>query len=291
MDPHSLNESFQLNFTGNIYEPLVGRGKKLEMIPLLATSWKATDATTWRFQLRRNVKFHDGSPFTADDVIFSLERAKAEASDVKGHVAAIKEIRKVDAYTIDVVTSAPFPILPDALGAWYIMSKTWCEKNGATGPVDVRKGKENAATLKANGTGPFMLRTRQPGSAHGAHRQPGVLGQARRQRHRSGVHTHRQRRHAGRRAGLRRDRHDAAGAGAGYRAPVHEPQSQGHAGAGAPHHLPRHGPVARRAAVSRASRARIRSRTGGCARPSTRPSTSRRSGRAPCAAPPRRRIS
>src|SRR6058998_416542 len=68
MDPHSLNESFQLNFTGNMYEPLVGRGKKLELVPLLATSWKATDPTTWRFELRRNVKFHDGSPFTADDV-------------------------------------------------------------------------------------------------------------------------------------------------------------------------------------------------------------------------------
>jgi peptide/nickel transport system substrate-binding protein len=163
MDPHSLNESFQLNFTGNIYEPLVGRGKHLELVPLLATSWKATSPTTWRFELRKNVKFHDGSPFSADDVIFSLERAKAEASDVKGHVAAIKEIRKIDAYTIDVITSTPFPILPDALGSWLIMSKSWCEKNNATGPVDVRKGKENAATLKAVGTGPYMLRTRQPG--------------------------------------------------------------------------------------------------------------------------------
>lgn len=163
MDPHSLNESFQLNFTGNLYEPLVGRGKKLELAPVLATSWKATGPTTWRFELRKNVKFHDGTPFTADDVVFSLERAKAEASDVKGHVAAISEIRKVDAYTIDVITHAPFPILPDAIGSWYIMSKAWCEKNNAVGPVDVRKGKENAATLKANGTGPFMLRSRQPG--------------------------------------------------------------------------------------------------------------------------------
>ena len=77
MDPHSLNESFQLNFTGNMYEPLVGRGKKLELVPILATRWSATSPTTWRFELRRNVKFHDGTPFTADDVIFSLERAKA----------------------------------------------------------------------------------------------------------------------------------------------------------------------------------------------------------------------
>jgi len=163
MDPHSLNESFQLNFTGNVYEPLVGRGKKLELVPLLATSWKAINPTTWRLELRRNVKFHDGSPFTADDVIFSLERARGEGSDIKTHVAAIKEIRKIDDATMDIVTHGPFPILPDTLGSWYIMSKAWCEKNNAQSPVDVRKGKENAATLKANGTGPYVLRSRQPG--------------------------------------------------------------------------------------------------------------------------------
>jgi peptide/nickel transport system substrate-binding protein len=163
MDPHSLNESLQLNFTGNIYEPLVGRGKMLEPTPILATRWKTIDPTTWRFELRRNVKFHDGTPFTADDVIFSLARAKAEASDVKGHVAAIKEIRKIDSYTIDIITTDPFPILPNSLSSWYIMSKAWCENNNATDPVDVRKNTENAATLKTNGTGPFRLQLRQPG--------------------------------------------------------------------------------------------------------------------------------
>ena len=76
MDPHSLNESFQLAFTGNIYEPLIGRGKKLELVPALATEWKQTSPTVWRFNLRKNVKFHDGTPFTADDVIFSYARAQ-----------------------------------------------------------------------------------------------------------------------------------------------------------------------------------------------------------------------
>jgi peptide/nickel transport system substrate-binding protein len=163
MDPHSANESLQLNFTGNIYEPLVGRGKMLEPTPILATRWRVIDPITWRFELRRNVKFHDGSPFTADDVIFSLARAKAESSDVKGHVAGIKEIRKIDTYTIDIITTDPFPILPDSLGSWYMMSKAWCEKNNATDPVDVRKHKENVAALKSNGTGPFQLKSRQPG--------------------------------------------------------------------------------------------------------------------------------
>src|SRR6266508_2940218 len=112
MDPHALNESLQLSIMGNVYEPLVGRGKKLELVPVLATSWKQTAPTVWRFVLRKDVKFHDGTPFTADDVIFSYERAKAESSDMKTYVAPIKEIKKIDDLTIDVVTSDPFPILP-----------------------------------------------------------------------------------------------------------------------------------------------------------------------------------
>src|ERR1700681_2062865 len=163
MDPHSLNESLQLSLLGNIYEPLVGRGKKLELLPLLATSWKQTEPTVWRFNLRRNVKFHDGTPFTADDVIFSYERSKTDGSDMKTKIATVKEMRKIDDYTVDFVTNDPFPILPDTLNTWFIVSKAWCEKNNATTPVDVRKGKENAATLRSNGTGPFMLKSREPG--------------------------------------------------------------------------------------------------------------------------------
>src|SRR6266404_3419157 len=163
MDPQALNESLQLSIMGNVYEPLVGRGKKLELVPILATSWKQTAPTVWRFTLRKDVKFHDGTPFTADDVIFNYERAKSESSDMKTYVGPIKEIRKVDDLPIGVVASEPFPILPDTIGFWYMMSKSWCEKNNATAPVDVRKGKENAATLKANGTGPFMLKSREPG--------------------------------------------------------------------------------------------------------------------------------
>jgi peptide/nickel transport system substrate-binding protein len=162
MDPHSLNESLQLSLLGNVYEPLVGRGKKLELIPLLATSWTQTAPTVWRFNLRRNVKFHDGTPFNADDVIFSYERSKVDGSDMKTKIGTVKEIRKIDDYTVDFVTNDPFPILPDTLNTWFIMSKVWCEKNNAAAPVDVRKGKENAATLRANGTGPFMVKAREP---------------------------------------------------------------------------------------------------------------------------------
>jgi peptide/nickel transport system substrate-binding protein len=79
MDPHSLNESLQLSFTGSVYEPLVGRGKKMELIPLLATKWTQKSPTVWRFDLRKGVKFHDGTPFSADDVLFTFKRATGEA--------------------------------------------------------------------------------------------------------------------------------------------------------------------------------------------------------------------
>jgi peptide/nickel transport system substrate-binding protein len=163
MDPHSLNESLQLSITGNIYEPLVARGKNLELVAGLATDWKQSAPTVWRFNLRKGVTFHDGTPFTADDVIFSYQRARGDGSDVKTYVQEIAEIRKIDDNAIDVVTRAPFPILPDVISLWYIMPKKWCEENRAAVPVDKRKGIENTASFRANGTGPFRLRSRDPG--------------------------------------------------------------------------------------------------------------------------------
>jgi peptide/nickel transport system substrate-binding protein len=163
MDPHSLNESFQLSFLNSVYEPLVGRGKNLELIPLLATDWKQTAPTVWRFNLRKGVKFHDGSPFTADDVIFSYKRAQGDGSDVKTYVQEIADIKKLDDHTIDIVTKAPFPILPDVICLWFMMPKKWSEDNRATQPVDKRKGVENTASFKSNGTGPFRLKSRDPG--------------------------------------------------------------------------------------------------------------------------------
>ena len=163
MDPHSLNESLQLMVNSQVYEALVMRDREFKLAPGLATSWKQTAPTIWHFELRKNVKFHDGTPFTADDVIFSYERAKGDGSDVKAYVGQIKEIRKVNDHSIDIVTNAPFPILPELITQWFIMSKKWCEDNSATKPVDRRKGIENAASFKANGTGPFRVRERQPG--------------------------------------------------------------------------------------------------------------------------------
>ena len=162
MDPHSLQESLQLTVTGNVYEPLVTRGKDFKLAPGLATSWKQTAPTIWRFELRKGVEFHDGTPFTADDVIFSYDRARGDGSDVKNYLGQVKAVRKISDHVIEMDTTQPFPILPDLFTNWYIMSKKWCETNQATKPVDRRKGIENAASFRANGTGPYRVRERQP---------------------------------------------------------------------------------------------------------------------------------
>ncbi len=162
MDPHSLNESLQLTVLENVYEPLVSRDRNYKLTPALATNWKQTAPTVWHFDLRKGVQFHDGTPFTADDVIFSYERAKSDGSDMKTYVGQIKEIRKINDHSIDVITNTPFPILPEVFYRWFIMSKKWCETNQATRPVDRRKGIENAASFRANGTGPYRVRERQP---------------------------------------------------------------------------------------------------------------------------------
>jgi peptide/nickel transport system substrate-binding protein len=162
MDPHSLNESLQLSVTNNVYEPLVARDQNLKLVPGLATSWKQTSPSIWRFELRKGVKFHDGAPFTADDVLFTFARASGEGSDMKSYTNDVKEVRKVNDFTVDIETKGPFPILPDVLSLLFVMNKKWAEDNQATRPVDRRKGVENAASFRANGTGPFRLRERQP---------------------------------------------------------------------------------------------------------------------------------
>ncbi|HEV7913217.1 MAG TPA: ABC transporter substrate-binding protein, partial [Albitalea sp.] len=162
MDPHSLNETLQLSFTASVYEPLVGRDKKMGLVPLLATQWTQTSPTVWRFDLRRGVKFHDDTPFTADDVVFTFKRASGDGSDMKGYTSSFRQVRKIDDHAIEIETDAPFPILPDVLTNVYIMSRKWCEDNKAEKPVDRRKGTENTASFKANGTGPFRLKERQP---------------------------------------------------------------------------------------------------------------------------------
>jgi peptide/nickel transport system substrate-binding protein len=161
MDPDMLQETVQLSFLSNIYEPLVRRDKDLKLEPALATSWDHTSPTVWRFHLRPGVKFQDGSPFTADDVLFSLNRIQEQTSAMRAPMSMVKEARKVDDLTVDFETKNPDPILPQEVTNFLIMSKAWCDAHGADDPVLLGKA-DNYAVHNAMGTGPYKLVSREP---------------------------------------------------------------------------------------------------------------------------------
>ncbi len=161
MDPYSTNNSFTTAFINNIYEGLARFNEELKVEPALAESWQTVSPTVWRFKLRRNVKFHNGEPFSADDVVFSWQRMQSPGSIAKLDLGGIKDMRKVDAYTVDVETHAPFPLVLNNLMSFTIMSKAWCEANNAKEASDLQQKKENFANRNANGTGPFMLKSRE----------------------------------------------------------------------------------------------------------------------------------
>ncbi len=162
-DPYNLNETFHLGTQGNVYEGLIRRGADMKIEPALATSWEVISPTQWRFHLRKGVKYHNGNPFTADDVVFSATRARAEGSDVKTRVAADTKVVKVDDHTVDFITAKPNPIIHFEWGTWYILDKEWTEANNAVSPQNVGGTEENYATRHANGTGPFKLVSHETG--------------------------------------------------------------------------------------------------------------------------------
>src|ERR1700710_2586644 len=96
MDPYVRSETFLLTFTQNIYDPLVRRNRELKVEPALAESWDRPDPLTWRMHLRHGVKFHGGEAFTADDVVFSWQRALAPGSQINAYFQSVKEVKKVD---------------------------------------------------------------------------------------------------------------------------------------------------------------------------------------------------
>ncbi|MEZ0300650.1 MAG: ABC transporter substrate-binding protein [Hyphomicrobiaceae bacterium] len=163
LDPYTLNESFTLGALGNVMEGLTKRDKDLKIIPGLAERWEIVDPLKWRFYLRKGVKFHNGEDFTADDVVFSTERMRSPASQIKSRAPADMKAVKVDDHTVDFVLTSPNPILNAEWDTWYMFSKKWSEANGATQAQAASATSLNPFALKANGTGPFMIASHEPG--------------------------------------------------------------------------------------------------------------------------------
>jgi peptide/nickel transport system substrate-binding protein len=161
-DPHSANHTPTTAANDQVYEPLVDFNSRYEIEPSLAVAWKLIEPTTWRFELRHGVRFHDGSPFTSEDVVFSLNRAMSKASDFKESVSSIAAVEAVDDHTVYITTTAPNPILPEQLNAIFMMSKRWAQEHDALLPA-VYGETASYAERHANGTGPFKLESFAPG--------------------------------------------------------------------------------------------------------------------------------
>ena len=161
MDPHSQNEGPTIAMNGQIYESLVTRDAALVLQPELAESWEAA-ADGWTFNLRKGVKFHDGSDFTAEDVVFSFARANHEASDYKEQAKNVVSVEVIDDHTVKLLTSGPNPILPNQLTSIFMIDKTWSEANNVVAPQDFKAKEETFAVRNANGTGPYKLVSRAP---------------------------------------------------------------------------------------------------------------------------------
>ncbi len=163
LDPYTLTEVTAIAHLGNVYEGLTRRDKNLAIIPGLAERWEILEPTRWRFHLRKGVTFANGEAFTADDVLFSAARVRADGSNFGTRIPNDATFAKVDDHTVDVVLKAPNPILIAQWDTWYIMSKRWAEANNAVAPTPASAATPGFAALNANGTGPFRIESHQPG--------------------------------------------------------------------------------------------------------------------------------
>jgi len=164
LDPHSQNHATTNAILMHAYEGLTRYNEKYEVEPCLATKWTFISPTQVRFDLRKGVKFHDGTPFTADDVLFSFARIKQPQGTMQIYVTGISDIKKIDDYTVDLVLNAPNPILLRNIIDFRIMSKSWSEKNKTTNVQDYKAKEENFASRNVNGTGPYKILSWQPES-------------------------------------------------------------------------------------------------------------------------------
>lgn len=164
LDPHSQNQGVTHTFAHHIYETLVDRDTEGTLIPRLATEWniKQGDPTVWVFKLRQGVKFHDGADFTAEDVVFSLDRARSAKSNMRQLHASVQGATAVDSHTVEVKLSGPSPLYPNNLTNTFMMDKTWSEKNNVVQVQEAGSKEDNYAVRNTNGTGPYILQSRDP---------------------------------------------------------------------------------------------------------------------------------
>ncbi|MFN3823147.1 MAG: ABC transporter substrate-binding protein [Pseudorhodobacter sp.] len=164
LDPHSQNEGPTSTLLHHVYETLVGRATDGSLQPRLAVEWSihADDPTIWVLKLREGVTFHDGSAFTAEDVVFSMERVRHESSGFRALHGAVTGATAIDDHTVHIQMNGPSPLYVQNLTNFFIMDSGWAEANNVVAPQNFAAGEENHAVRNANGTGPYRLVSRDP---------------------------------------------------------------------------------------------------------------------------------
>ena len=163
-DPHAFNHQPTRAQNMQVYEPLVDFDSDNSIRPGLAVAWRLVDATTWEFELRQGVRFHDGTPLTAEDVVFSLRRALSPKSEFARGVQSVGAIEADGDHVVRVRSIEPNPILPEQLFSIGIMSKAWAERHGAVEVAPYTDTEIAYVEDHANGTGPFVLEAYEPGA-------------------------------------------------------------------------------------------------------------------------------
>ncbi|WP_292292272.1 ABC transporter substrate-binding protein [Marivita sp.] len=163
LDPHAQNEGVTIAVMHQMMEPLILRAPDGNLQAALATEWSVSpdNPEVWNFKLREGVTFHDGADFTAEDVVFSFERALSEESDMKGIISSVASVEAVNDYEVNIITNGPNPILPATLPNIFVIDKGWAEVNNVVDVQDVEGGEETFASQNVNGTGPYKLVSRE----------------------------------------------------------------------------------------------------------------------------------
>ncbi len=146
LDPHLQDEAVTVSVLGNIYEGLVAFDHKLKLVPVLAEGYSNPDDLTWRFHLRKGVRFHHGRLLTAEDVVYSLRRAWQDSSSIyRGMLSGIERVEALDQSTVEVITKEPLPTMANILTLIAV----------------VPQGSDSAPP----GTGPYRLEARLAGGS------------------------------------------------------------------------------------------------------------------------------
>lgn len=171
LDPHYANLNENTSLLSHIYERLVYQDEGLELKPGLATSWRAPSPTQWEFKLRDGVRFHDGSVFDAEDVVYSIERIrdflKPPSGGFRSSVSGIKTVSAIDPLTVVIETSGAAPTLPLTFSSIFMMNKP-------------SEGFETTEALNSGsvpvGTGPYRFESWNSGESLRLVRNDGYWG-------------------------------------------------------------------------------------------------------------------